>query len=402
MIGRLLLYTLASVSLLATPAAAQDPASTVAPPSDALAATAKKIVAIFSAPLHPVVESVAPGGGFGPGVAYRSPGRAGGPWTFAAKAVVTPRAYWLAQTRLAHQREWLHAEFYGRARDMKRLDFFGLGAGTQEADRTTYRFIDRSAGALASVRFPAFDVLSLGGRLEELWPRIRDGHDDGVPPIGEKFMVEEVPGLEAQPRFTSATAFANLNFPGGNALGRHGVDIQMAYTAYRDHDAGAYNFNRISIESQQRIRGVRPDHKLTIHQWFVTVGADDQVPFYFQQTLGGVGGVRAVGEEILGSDGTKATLRGFRDLRFRGPHHLLLQAEYRFKVYGPFDVTAFVDSGMTALRRKELGVGGLRTSGGLSLSLMTIDATALRIDVASGGGEGVRVFFSVGPIFQRF
>ena len=55
-------------------------------------------------------------------------------------------SYWLAQTRLAHQREWLHAEFYGRARDMKRLDFFGLGAGTtQEADRTTYRFIDRSA-----------------------------------------------------------------------------------------------------------------------------------------------------------------------------------------------------------------------------------------------------------------
>jgi hypothetical protein len=32
---------------------------------------------------------------------------------------------------------------------------------------------------------------------------------------------------------------------------------------------------------------------------------------------------------------------------------------------------------------------------------MTSDATALRIDVGTGGGEGTRVFFSVGPIFQR-
>lgn len=402
MMGRRVLGTLAVVCLLAAPAAAQDPEPAGEGSSSGLGAFGGKVVRIFSAPLHPVIESVGPGGGFGPGIAYRSPGRSGGPWSFAARAVITPRKYWLTQTRLTHQNDWLHAEFYGRARDMKRLNFFGIGADTAEEDRTNYRFLDRSAGVLASVRFPAFDVLAVGGRLEELWPELRGGQHDTLSSIEERFTLLDAPGLDVQPRFTSATVFANLNYPGGNALGRHGFDVQVAYTAYRDHDAGTYNFNRVSLESQQRIRGVHPDHTLTLHQWFVTSGEDDLVPLYFQHTLGGVGAVRAVGEEIIGSDGTKATLRGLQDLRFRGPHHLLLQAEYRFKVWGPFDVTGFVDSGMSARRRGEIGLDGLRTSAGFSLSLMTIDATALRVDVAGGGGEGGRVFFSVGPVFQRY
>jgi outer membrane protein assembly factor BamA len=204
-----------------------------------------------------------------------------------------------------------------------------------------------------------------------------------------------------QPSFTSTTALLNLNYPGGNALGRHGIDLHTAYSRYHDHDEGLFDFGRFDLESQQRVRGILADHTLTFHQWFSSTGAEDIVPFYLQHTLGGAGSVRRFSEEILGSDGTKATLRGFRDLRFRGPHLLLLQAEYRVKIFGPIDMTLFVDSGMAAARRGQIGVGGLNTDGGFSLSLMTSDATALRIDVGTGGGEGTRVFFSVGPIFQR-
>ena len=107
-------------------------------------------------------------------------------------------------------------------------------------------------------------------------------------------------------------------------------------------------------------------------------------------------------DEILGSDSTKATLRGFRDLRFRGPHLLLLQAEYRIaKLIGPIDVTIFGDAGMVATNRVDLRRSKLANNAGFSVSLMTIDATALRIDIGMGGGEGAHVFFGIGPIFQQ-
>ena len=101
------------------------------------------------------------------------------------------------------------------------------------------------------------------------------------------------------------------------------------------------------------------------------------------------------------SDATKATLRGFQNLRFRGPHLLLLQAEYRLKLYGPVDATLFVDAATMATRRSDLARSGMKHDYGFSLSVMTSDATAIRTDVGFGAGEGAHVFFSVGPIFQQ-
>ena len=45
--------------------------------------------------------------------------------------------------------------------------------------------------------------------------------------------------------------------------------------------------------------------------------------------------------------------------------------------------------------------GGLVMDNGGSLSLMTGDATAVRVDFGFGGGEGAHVFFSIGPIFAQ-
>ena len=77
---------------------------------------------------------------------------------------------------------------------------------------------------------------------------------------------------------------------------------------------------------------------------------------------------------------------------------LLLQAEYRLKVYGPLDATLFVDVGKAAAARRDLDITRLKRDYGLSLSVMTNDATALRLDVGGGGGEGVHLSFS----FARF
>ena len=56
-----------------------------------------------------------------------------------------------------------------------------------------------------------------------------------------------------------------------------------------------------------------------------------QVPFYLMPTLGG-----------------NDSLRGFRDYRFRGPHALLLQGEYRFEIWSGLDGALFYDAGKVA------------------------------------------------------
>ena len=58
-------------------------------------------------------------------------------------------------------------------------------------------------------------------------------------------------------------------------------------------------------------------------------------------------------------------------------------------------------AGTVAARRSALSLGGMRTDAGVSLSFMTINATAVHVDIGTGGGEGVRVFLSIGPVFRR-
>ena len=121
----------------------------------------------FGKPLHPIVKSVAPGGGFGAGIGYKTSRKAGEPWAVKTEAVFTPNKYWNLEAKADYQNNWLHGELYGRAREMTRLDFYGLGTETSRESRTSFRFSDRTAGGLASARFPGFDVLAVGGRAPD-------------------------------------------------------------------------------------------------------------------------------------------------------------------------------------------------------------------------------------------
>ena len=91
------------------------------------------------------------------------------------------------------------------------------------------------------------------------------------------------------------------------------------------------------------------------------------VPFYLMPTLGG-----------------NETLRGYQAYRFRGPHALLLQGEYRFEVWSGLDAALFYDAGKVALRRRDLGFRDLETNYGFGFRFNTDHGTILRI------GHGAR------------
>ncbi len=388
----------AALVMLQPRAAAQD----AAPADSGLVAFGKKAIRVFQQPVHPVVKTVAPGGWLGAGLGYGT----GDLWDtrgFASlEGVVTLRKYWSTHATVGLQGDRYRVEAYARARDMKRLDLYGLGNDTTQADRTTFRLQHRELGGLGSVRFGA---VAAGGRIASLWADVEPGQSSDVPSAEDRFTEQSLPGLTAQPRFAQYQTFVDVNYPYDlNARGWTGGDYRLAFGYFLDTaQQQQYSFRRLTGEIQQRLSGLREDQRLTLHGLITTTytAAGRAVPFYYQETLGGAGAVRGFNDEIIGTDGSKATLRGFGDLRFRGPHSMLLQAEYRWGVWGPVDATAFADAGKVATRRSDLDFSNLKYSYGFSVSAMTGDATALRMDVGFGGGEGAHVFFTIGPIFAQ-
>jgi hypothetical protein len=396
MLARLIPIAFVAVNSLS----AQDLPATRSPSdtgTSAVERNVRKIGELLKKPLHPTFKSVGPGGGYGVGIQYDMPSR--GPWQATANAIVTIRRYWSTEVVTGYYDRRGEVEAFGRARYMSRLDFYGLGTNSDFDDRTDFRLRDPVVGARARVRVTPW--LALAARAEEIWPDLGRGKSSTVPSIEQRFGELTAPGLTAQPRFTRIDGAVDVHIPPavGEAL-YQGTKARLTYSIYSDQELDRFSFHRTDIEAQQQFALIAPHHRLTLSGWVSVSEPKDGnvVPFYLMRTLGGSSDVHSVHEERIGSDGTDATLRGFRNLRFRDRNLLLLQAEYRVPVWGPFDASVFVDAGKVTTRREDLDLTDLKHDFGFALSLMKEALPAARLDVGFGGGEGVRVFLSLGGI----
>ena len=249
----------------------------------------------------------------------------------------------------------------------------------------------------------SFGTCRLVAGSRNVWPQIGIGQNSSVPSIEQRFGDFDAPGLDSQPRFARYQAFAQAIAPAaaGWSLNQGGT-YRVTYDFYDDQQLDRFDFQRVQVEGRHKFAMFRPYHSLTLHGWVSSAqaSADRTVPFYLQHTLGGTGNIRSVREDLIGTDGSEGTLRGFRNLRFRDDHLLLLQAEYRFGVWGPVDATVFVDSGKAVSRAADLNLSDLHKDYGFSLSFMRGMATTARVDVGFGGGEGTHVFFDFGGFLR--
>jgi hypothetical protein len=354
-----------------------------------------KVQSLFGRPLHPVISGVGPGGGWGAGVGYDAPGR--GPWDFNAKAVYTLNKYWLAEAIAGYKDRRTQFEAFGRAREMTQLDYFGLGPASNLFNRTSFSFLDRVVGADGKYRVTPW--LTIGARVEELWPYASSG--DKSPTIETRFFPTGAPGLFSPHRFGRYQGSVDIHLPAtpGDAF-YQGTKSRVTYAIYDQQNAEEFNFRRLDLEAQQVFAGFAAHHRLTLSGWAATAMTDagQEVPFSLQPTLGGRSAIRSVHDDRLGSDGTDATLRGYRNLRFRDRNLLLLQAEYRVPLWGPIDATVFADAGKVASTQSDLDLTDLRRDVGFSLSIMKGWSTWARVDVGFGSGEGTRMFFTLGEL----
>ena len=389
-----------SVCMLALPmfAAAQDPQPSAFGDLP-IPSWGGEIADSFSKPLHPVIGGVASSGGIGFGVGYDSPEDT--PWYQEAEAMVTVRRYWSMKAEVGRRSLSKRSQIgaFGAVRHMSRLDYFGIGPNTVYEDRSTFRLRETTIGTRGW--FSVRPSLRVGGSVAAYMPDLGAGAHPAVPSIEEVFNASSVPGFGAEPTFGRYRGFVEFGdlLPGAEAnVGQsegYRAAYQVAFEAVRDYDSGRHNFHRWETEVKQSLPGFMTGQRLTLHGFLASTNAGSDVPFYMLYTLGGSGGLTTFRPDLLGTDGTRATLRGFRSYRFRDRDLVLMQAEYRIPVHRHVQTTVFVDSGQVAPRTSEL-FKDLRTTTGFSVGYVHKGRTLGRLDVGFGGGEGVQLMWSFG------
>jgi len=334
--------------------------------------------------LYAKLGSLTTGSGFAYGAGYRTRRFISHDGGLDAWGGASIKGYWAAEARARFQHlasGHVLVEGLVRRHEYPQEDFFGLGPDSRRADQTDFALRTTTIGARAAVR--PTGIVAVGGGLEYLTPRVGNGTDKAVPSIGAQFDDASAPGLAAQPDYLHTIAFVDVDWRRPlNA--RNGGWYRVELSHYDDRDLGAYTFNRLDIDVRQFV-GFLSERRVLFGRAFVSMsdpGDGQRMPFYLMPALGG-----------------NDSLRGFRDYRFRGPHALLLQGEYRFEIWSGLDGALFYDTGKVAMRRGDLDFNNLESDYGLGFRFNTDNGVVVRVDAAFGSTDGKHLWIVFGGRF---
>jgi hypothetical protein len=274
----------------------------------------------------------------------------------------------------------LPVEGYARAglRDFASVRFFGLGEGAPP-DRTTYRLEDRTFELGLNAWAGRF--AELGGGVQWLTSETGSG--------GEGFSLEERFDPISIPGFGVETDFFRYGGGGAIHLREESVDPSVGMTfrfdvhRYDDRNSAAFDFTRavgevqahIPIVHRNRIVAlrVRTSHSLGEH--------GGTVPFHLMETLGGA-----------------ASIRGFREYRFRDTRNIVVNAEYRWEVWTYADFAVFYDGGKVFSDASDLDFSNLESGYGFGIRGHGPGGAVMRFDFA-WSREGFIWHIGSGPSF---
>ena len=333
---------------------------------------------------YPKLGSLTVGSGFAYGLGFRNRRLFENTGALDLWAAASIRRYNAVEVRLTFPRlaaNHLHLETWASRRDYPQENFFGLGPDSNRADRSDYAIRTNHVGGRAGVR--PVEPLLVGGGLEYLQPRLGRGNSSRLPDVPDIFEPSEVPALEARSDFLRSDAFVEIDYREPRNA-RQGGWYRLDYSHYDDRKAGAYTFNRLDADVRQFIGFLAGRRVIAARLFVATSDAtdDNAVPFYFMPTLGGYD-----------------TLRGFRQYRFRAPHAILLQGEYRWEIWSGLDGAIFYDTGKVANRRSDLDLSDLEKDYGFGFRFNTDNGVVFRVDAAFGSRDGKHLHIVFGGIF---
>jgi hypothetical protein len=345
----------------------------------------ERLIPLLAAPdgVFLKLGSLATGSGFAYGAGYRNRrllNREAGLTTWAAASL---KRYWAVEARfdmpdLADGRVMLGA--YARHQKYPQEDFFGVGPGARRGDHTTFQIQNTIFGGRAGVKPSRF--LTLGGGLEYSRPELDRGRNTAVPTIADVFDEGSAPGLSQTSRFLRTSALVDFDYRQPRNA-RRGGWYRLDASRFSEK-SGAFTFNRVDVDLRQ-YASILAERRVLAVRLFASVSdpaPGARVPFYLMPALGG-----------------HDSLRGFRDYRFRGPHAILTQTEYRWEIWSGLDAALFYDAGKVAFRRADLNFKRLEDAYGFGFRFNTDNGTILRIDAGFGSRDGKHLYIVFGDVF---
>jgi hypothetical protein len=265
-----------------------------------------------------------------------------------------------------------------------RMEFYGIGAKTSEADRTRYLWNTAAADLRAGYRFTRqFNAgVTLGYGHAHTGPST--GGD--VPSIETKFDATTAPGLFDDASFLFWGTFAGFDTRDQPRGPRHGGFYGVDLERFRDVDSGRYSHYQLELNGQQFLPYFNATKVVALFvkaRFAFTDRADQVVPFYLQPSLGG-----------------NFELRGFAPYRFHDNNAFVAAVEHRWYVFSGLEMALFIDSGTTLPTKGHLAVDDLNFSGGIGFRARVANAIVLRNDIAKSR-EGWRYIWSLSDISRR-
>ena len=333
---------------------------------------------------HPKLGSLTTGSGFAYGLGFRDRDLFSNRGALEIWAAGSVKRYWATEARLRFPRlanNHLYLEAWGSHRDYPQENFFGLGPDSNRDDRSDYAIRTNHFGGRAGVR--PFEHLLVGGGLEYLDPRLGEGQNDRYPDVTDLFPPSDVPGVDTDTDFLRTDAFVEVDYR-EPLYPKKGGWYRIDFSHFDDRTANQFSFNRIDADVRQFF-GFLAGRRVIAARLFVSTSdteAGQTMPFYFMPTLGG-----------------NDTLRGFREYRFRAPHAILTNVEYRWEIWSGFDGAIFYDAGKVADRRGDLNFKDLETDYGIGFRFNTNNGIMFRVDAAFGSPDGNHLHIVVGGVF---
>lgn len=334
--------------------------------------------------LHWKLGSLTTGSGFAYGGGYRNRRLWDGQGAATVWAAASLKRYWAMEGRFAlpdladgH----VSLEAFARHSDYPRESFFGLGPDSQRGDETYFDLRMTRVGGNAGVR--PWRPLTIGAGVEYLRPRARNAaRHEGIAPIETFFDASQTPGLGSTAEFVRTGVFAELDSRRPRNARRGGY-YRVDASRYEARN-GASDFTRVEADVRQYVSAFAERRVLALRLFGSTSTAEagNEVPFYLMPSLGG-----------------HDSLRGFRDYRFRGPHALLAQAEYRYEIWSGFDAALFYDAGKVADTRRDLDFKRLQHDYGVGFRFNTDNGVIFRVDAGFGSRDGRHLFIVFGDVF---
>ncbi|MFN7993211.1 MAG: BamA/TamA family outer membrane protein [Bryobacteraceae bacterium] len=305
--------------------------------------------------------------------------------TFRAWASISTSKFWLARAELNMPHlagNWLFAEFSATHRDFPSIDYFGPGAHSDPRTETTFSIRDNWLAGRAGVHFLSkFRLGGIGRFLDEnAGP---GGGDDSSQAIYNVFPAGATPGIGMKTRFAQAGSFLEFDYRDSPGEAHRGGYYQIRYSDYSDLSHDRFSFDRVDADVQQYIPFFNDTHVIALHgrATFTDPHSGNAVPFYMQPYLGG-----------------PDTLRGFEPFRFFDNNTLVLNGEYRWRVYQGMDAALFVDAGQVFRQWEKINLRAPRTSYGFGMRFLSASAVFLRLDVGFSQ-EGFQIWFKFGNVF---